>query len=134
MQRRNARASTSRAKVSEREGTDNQNTDNAAAGVSSGNYICLLGVKVNAEAGACPKRIPSTTKHRSRLRTDTQQYLPKYKLESMGETGCYVVRYNGHRVAKDEMKYVDVEILSNEKDIRLEPLPPHGRSGAWMKP
>ena len=101
-------------------------------------FVCW-GVKVIVELETRTKKTPcvyyetqeSTT---DRFPTTGHLYLPEYKLESMSARGHYVIRYNGHRVAKDGMEYADVEVLSNEEDIRLEPLPIHIQSRAWMKP
>ena len=100
-------------------------------------FVCW-GMKVIAEAGAHPKRIRCVNFETQKLTTDRypttgRLYLPEHKLESISERGHYVVRYNGHHVAKDGMKYVDIEVLSDEEDIRLEPLPHNSQSRSWMK-
>ena len=96
-------------------------------------------MKVIVELGTRTKRMPclyyeTQESTMDRFPTTGHLYLPEYKLESMSERGHYVVRYNSHRVAKNGVKYAGVEVLLNEKDIRLEPLPIHGQLRAGMKP
>ena len=106
---------------------------------SAGTVFVCWGMEVIFKLGTPLKRTPcvhyetqeSTT---DRYPTTGRLYLPEYKLQSMSKMGYSVVRYNGHHVAKDGMKYADEEALTNEKDIRLEPLPLHGQSQAWMRP
>jgi len=100
-------------------------------------FVCW-GMKVFVE-GAPPviKRVPVVYETECST-TDSypatgRLYLPSYKLNSFGEKGCFVVRYNGHVIGKDGLKRADVEVLSDEQEVRLEPLPSHSQSRSWFK-